>query len=131
MNTVTSFKNEAPSTEDVKAYTAGSLGAAVETAKQGGDYGLDMVEHGIAKAREKVPSAFNRAAAQVDDITRRGLERARQVGGDVRHQAGRAGDSTVAYIKDEPVKSVLMAVAAGATVAGLMALLMRSRSTHR
>ena len=49
----------------------------------------------------------------------------------LRDKAYRASDSTVGYIKDEPVKAILMAVAAGAAIAALASLLSRSRSRHR
>jgi len=43
--------------------------------------------------------------------------------------AHRASDKTAQYIRDEPVKSVLIAAAAGAAVATLISLL--TRSQHR
>jgi ElaB/YqjD/DUF883 family membrane-anchored ribosome-binding protein len=42
-------------------------------------------------------------------------------------RAQHASDSTVTYIKGEPVKSMLMAAAAGATLMALVGLLTRSR----
>ena len=80
--------------------------------------------------RETVPAAFSRAAAQVEEITRRGLDRAKEASMGVRDQVYKAGDRTVGYIKDEPVKSVLIAAATGAAVALLVGWAMRSRS-HR
>jgi ElaB/YqjD/DUF883 family membrane-anchored ribosome-binding protein len=41
----------------------------------------------------------------------------------LRDQAQRASDGTVSYIRDEPVKAVLIAAAAGAIVVALMGLL--------
>ncbi|MBT9504585.1 MAG: hypothetical protein IV092_25290 [Burkholderiaceae bacterium] len=77
---------------------------------------------------QAAPAALNRAAAQVDDMARRTLDRARQASGQVRDQVHRAGDMTVGYIKDEPVKSILIAAAAGAVAAGIFAWLTRSRA---
>ncbi len=48
----------------------------------------------------------------------------------VRAQAHRASDHTVGYIRDEPLKSVLIAAAVGATVA-LVWSLFSHRSDHR
>ena len=56
--------------------------------------------------------ALGRLASQAEDMARRGVE-------SVRHQTQLASDSTRGYIRDEPVKSVLIAAAVGA---GLMAL---------
>ena len=89
---------------------------------------LDSLKEGVAHAREAGPAALSRAAEQVQELTRRGIERAREVGTDVRDKAQRAGDRTVGYIQDEPVKAVLIAAAAGAAVALLIrALSGRSR----
>jgi ElaB/YqjD/DUF883 family membrane-anchored ribosome-binding protein len=82
----------------------------------------------VADEREdqQLPDAFSRAAAQVEQLTRNGLDRARHVSQNVKEQALRAGDSTVGYIKDEPVKAVLIAAAAGAA----LALLVRALSNN-
>jgi ElaB/YqjD/DUF883 family membrane-anchored ribosome-binding protein len=76
--------------------------------------------------RERAPAAFSRAAAQVEELTRRSVERARDAGYQVRDRVGRAGDMTVGYIRDEPMKSVLIAAATGAAVAMLIGWLARS-----
>jgi ElaB/YqjD/DUF883 family membrane-anchored ribosome-binding protein len=61
-------------------------------------------------------------------LARNGIERARETGQRVRVQVSEAGDKTVTYIREEPVKSVLIAAAVGAASAGLIAWLARSRS---
>jgi ElaB/YqjD/DUF883 family membrane-anchored ribosome-binding protein len=45
----------------------------------------------------------------------------------LREKAVQASDQTVAYIKDEPVKSMLIAAATGAALMGLISLMGRSR----
>lgn len=84
--------------------------------------------HAVAEDLEHLaPSAFSRAAAQMEALTQRSLERARDASHQVRDQAQRAGDRTVDLIQHAPVKSVLIAVAAGAAVALLGAWFARSR----
>lgn len=89
---------------------------------------MDTLEQGVDRLRDEAPGVISRTAAQVEDIARRGIERARQTGVDVRDTFERNSERTVGYIKDEPVKSVLMAAAAGALLAGVFALLTRDRS---
>ncbi len=48
----------------------------------------------------------------------------------LRHQASRVGDQTVGYVRDEPVKSLVAAVAVGAAVALLLGWLGSSRSRY-
>ncbi len=71
----------------------------------------DAVGDGL---RDGSTSALKRAAAQADVLSRRGIDKARRASVAVRDQARVKGDQTVAYIREEPVKAVLMAAAAGA-----------------
>lgn len=74
----------------------------------------DQVDTGIGHLRQTVPPALSRVAAQAEDLARRGIDRAREAGDVVQRQAARAGDQTVGYIRDEPVKAVMIAAAVGA-----------------
>lgn len=104
---------------------------AIEATRHGANEVLDRLQRGIDELRGQAPSLMDRAASQVENLTRRGMQRAREVGGDLREQASQVGDRTTSYIRDEPVKSVLMAAAAGAALAALVGWMARSRSEHR
>jgi ElaB/YqjD/DUF883 family membrane-anchored ribosome-binding protein len=67
------------------------------------------------------------SADQAIALARRGVDAVRGSSQQLRERARRASDSTVGYIKDEPVKSVLIAAVAGATLCALASLLMRPR----
>ena len=92
---------------------------------------LDSLQHRVEDARDRAPGALGRAAAQLDDLKRRGVETARQVGTTVKDQAMRTTERTAGYIKDEPLKSMLIAAAAGAALAALVGLASRSGSQSR
>jgi ElaB/YqjD/DUF883 family membrane-anchored ribosome-binding protein len=77
-----------------------------------------------------VPGAVSRAAAQVDELAHKSIERARAASAQVREQMHVAGDRTVNYIRDEPVKAVLIAAATGAVVAMLMSWMRGSDHRH-
>lgn len=81
------------------------------------DQAGNAAREGMTELGEAVPSALSRAAAQAEDLARRGIARARTTGTQVREQVSLAGDRTVGYIRDEPLKAVLIAVAAGAATA--------------
>lgn len=87
----------------------------------------NQVESGIDTLRQKIPQAISSATAQAEDLARRGVARVRDAGTAVREQATRAGDNTVAYIRDEPVKSVLIAAAAGAVATVVLTWMTQSR----
>lgn len=93
---------------------------AIQSTKHAADAALDSLHGKVEDLRQTVPGAVGRAAAQVDDLAHRSIERARAASAQVRDQMHRAGDRTVNYIKDEPVKAVLIAAATGAAVALLM-----------
>ena len=67
------------------------------------------------------------AAASVQDLTNRSIDRAREMSTDLRNRAYTAGNQTMGYVREQPVKTVLMAVAAGAAIAVLVRLLSGDR----
>jgi len=129
VNTKTSLAQSASETADqMAAQLATKAHGAVDATRQRANGALDSIDSGVDQMRDAAPSAFSRAAAQMEALTRRGVDRARDTSNQVRDQAHRAGDRAVGYIQHEPVKSVLIAVAAGAAVAMLAGWFARSRS---
>ncbi|HSW04631.1 hypothetical protein [Aquabacterium sp.] len=100
----------------------------IQSTKRVANVALDSLQTSVDDLRQAVPSAFSHAAAQVEDLTRRGIERARATSTQVREKVSETGERTVSYIKDEPIKSVLIAAAAGAAMAALIGWLARSRT---
>jgi ElaB/YqjD/DUF883 family membrane-anchored ribosome-binding protein len=82
----------------------------------------------VGQNAEHALHTTQRLVGQAEDLSRRGLERVRQAGTAVREQATRMGDQTVGYIKEEPLKAVLMAAAAGAFTALLVGWATRTRA---
>lgn len=105
---------------------ASSAEQAINSTRRAANGALDTLHDTVETLREEVPGAISRAAAQADQVARRGIDKARQATAEVRERVQVAGDYTVGYIKDEPVKSVLMAAAAGALLAALIGLVARS-----
>ena len=68
-------------------------------------------------------------ARQAEDLTQRGVDAVRAGGEQLREKAQTLSDSTVGYIKDEPIKSMLIAAATGAALMAMLSLI--SRSGHR
>jgi ElaB/YqjD/DUF883 family membrane-anchored ribosome-binding protein len=77
---------------------------------------------------ESVPAAISRVAAQAEDLTRRGLDRARQATVDARDRAAQVADVTIDRIKARPVKAVMISAAAGAAATLLVMWLSRRRA---
>lgn len=130
MNTKTTSPAEttSESTSHFADQLADKAHSAITATRQRANGALDSIDAGVDRMHDVVPSAFSRAAAQMEALTRRGMDRARDASHAVRDGAHRAGDRAVGYIQHEPVKSVLIAVAAGATIAMLASWFARSRS---
>ena len=69
---------------------------------------------------------INRLSSQAETAARRGVDAVRDTSAQLRERAVKASDSTVGYIKDEPVKAMLIAAATGAALMALVSLITRS-----
>lgn len=65
---------------------------------------------------------LNGHVEHASSLMHRGMESVRHTSQQLRDDARRAGDNTVTYIKQEPVKSVLLAAATGAALMALVNL---------
>ena len=107
---------------DQAAHTADK---AIKSTQRATNSAFDSLAGGVQNLREEVAPAINRAGT----LAQKGIDGIRDSANQVRERALHASDSTVSYIKDEPVKAMLVAAAVGA---GLMALLsLMSRSNNR
>ncbi len=78
---------------------------------------------------DQAADASKAGLKKVEDAARRSIDRLADSVDDMRHQVARASDRTLSYVHDQPVRSALVAVAAGALVFGLVRLL-SSRSSR-
>ncbi len=65
-------------------------------------------------------------AQEAGDLTQRGADAVRAGGRQLREKAQNLTDSTVDYIKDEPIKSMLIAAATGAVLMAMLSMVNRS-----
>ena len=70
---------------------------------------------------------LNRAADHAGEIAQRSLDAVRGGSRQLREHARHAGNETRTWVRDEPVKSLLIAAATGAVLTLLIGLLGRSR----
>ena len=134
MNTTTATRHAASTVDHLVERAADRADGALESTRSMAHSALDQIQSGVNDLRRAAPNAFARAASSVEDIARRGMERAKDAGTLAREQAARVGDRGVSFVRDEPVKAVLIAAATGAAVAALVTWLVssrESRSTYR
>ena len=88
---------------------------------------FDSLSHSVKDLRDQAAPLVNRATEQASALAHRGADAVRESSRQLREQAAHASDVTVNYIKDEPVKSILIAAATGAALMGLISMMGRSR----
>lgn len=91
------------------------------------DEALDRLSDKVHATHERATPKLVHIAEQAETLVRRSADALREGSHQVRERAAVAGDRTIAYIKDEPVKAVLIAAAAGAAMLALANLIARSR----
>jgi ElaB/YqjD/DUF883 family membrane-anchored ribosome-binding protein len=87
----------------------------------------DLASDTLERMSDGVTEIRNEAGAMADRVVRKTKASARDVAEELRGTAQRASDSMAQYVRDEPVKSVLIASVAGAAIVAVASLLGGSR----
>jgi len=103
---------------------------AIRNTQRAADGALDRLSDGVAGVRAQVAPQIDRVTGEAEDLARRGLKAVRERSEQLRTQALRTWDGTIDYIKDEPVKAVLIAAAAGAALVAIISVLNRSNGAR-
>ncbi len=88
--------------------------------------GLEGTSTTVDRVRDTLKSAVADASARVGVAADRGKDMLADAKTRATDAARQAQDAAVGYAKDEPVKALLMAAAAGAALMGLVTLMLRS-----
>ena len=107
--------------------TSESADRASRSGRRYANEALDQVSATLSDTRSRMRPVVDRVTTHAGDYARRSMDAMRDSSSRLREGAYRASDNTVGYIKDEPVKSILVAAAAGAALMALVSYLSRSR----
>lgn len=107
---------------------AQSADNAIKSTQQVTNQALETLAGSVQDARKQVSPLLNRASEQASALAQRGLEAVRSGTQQVRQTALQATDTTAGYIKNDPIKAVLIAAATGVALMALVSLISRSRS---
>ena len=105
------------------AFTDRAIESTQELAK--GVFG--RVADKAAAARDSAVPAIDKVAGQLKDAARIGADTVRETTTQAREAALRASDVAAAYVREEPLKAMLLSAAAGAVLTVFASLLLRSR----
>ena len=123
----TGMQSQAQQAQDMADDAANTTQGAIRSTQRATDQALDRLSDTVENVRSKAGPMLNKVASQAEAAARRGMDAVRDTSQQLRERATQAQDMTVAYVKDEPIKAMLIAAATGAVLMGLITLLSRSR----
>ncbi|MDQ7990205.1 MAG: hypothetical protein REI09_11285 [Candidatus Dactylopiibacterium sp.] len=100
---------------------------AIETTRRAAENQFDAARNGIENLRDAIPEKVGQAVDGLEHYASVGLKQARAACASVKTRVDDASEATRAYVREEPVKSLLIAVASGALIAGAASWLARRR----
>ena len=106
---------------------AASADNAIKSTQRVANEALDSLSGSVQDIRSQAAPMLNRTSEQIGALAQRGVDAVRDSSQQLREKALRASDSAVGYVKDEPVKAMLIAAATGAALMALLGLMARSR----
>ena len=126
MNTTYTAKPMGQEASDFAEHAADTASGAIRSTQNVANAAFDRLSDKVDTAREQAAPLINRMASQAEAAARRGADVVKETSAQLREKALRAQDTTVGYIKDEPVKSMLIAAATGAALMALVSMMSRS-----
>ena len=114
-----------PTSSPIVGAAARSIDQALNTTRQAGNGALDSLGNAAHQLRDDTVPVIDRISDQAHALARQGMGAVRDQSLHLQARARRTSDDTLHYIRDEPVKAVLIAAATGAVLIALAGLLMR------
>jgi ElaB/YqjD/DUF883 family membrane-anchored ribosome-binding protein len=104
---------------------AESASEVIHTTQHAADQALDNLDHSVQQMREQASPRFDAVAQRASALAQQGAQSVRDTSNRLRDGAMHLTDDTRHYVRNEPLKSVLIAAATGAVLMGLASLLAR------
>lgn len=107
------------------------MNPTLHTTTRGNAVGTEQVlADAVQEGSERITPALVQAAERAESLVRQSADALRDHASQLRERAADASDRTAGYIRDEPLKSVLIAAAAGAALMAVANLALRSRQPN-
>lgn len=113
-------------TPNIVDQVAGSASQAIHTTQQAADHTLGGLDHKVEALRQQASPRLDQASQQASEMAHHGVQSVRDTTRRLRESAEHVSAGTRQYVRDEPVKSVLIAAATGALLMAVASLLARS-----
>jgi ElaB/YqjD/DUF883 family membrane-anchored ribosome-binding protein len=122
----TSTKTPSQLADDVRQ----TANDAIDTTRAYAQNAVNAAGEKVRDLRHDAEPAVEQLAARVQQAVQRGLDAASTTSARAQRRLELAADVTGKYISDQPVRSVLIAAAAGAAITALIVLASRSRDDY-
>lgn len=103
------------------------INEAIDTTRVYAQNAVNSAGEKVRSLRDSAEPTVDQIAARVQFAVQRGIDAAAQTSTRAQRQLERAADMTGRYISDQPMRSVLIAAAAGAAITALIILASRQR----
>jgi ElaB/YqjD/DUF883 family membrane-anchored ribosome-binding protein len=113
--------------QDMADDAANTAQGAIRSGQRTANQAMDKLSDKVDDLRSQAAPLLNKVSSQAEAAARRGMEAVRDTSQQLRERAMQAQDLTVSYVKDEPIKAMLIAAATGALLMGIVSMLGRSR----
>lgn len=127
MDTSNTSKPLSQQDKDLADTAASRMQSGIQSTQRMADKVLDKAADKVDEVKSNVAPMLDKASDQAQKLMQQGREVLNDTSQMVREKATQASDLAVGYTKDEPVKAMLMAAAAGALLMGLVTIMARSR----
>jgi ElaB/YqjD/DUF883 family membrane-anchored ribosome-binding protein len=122
------FANKTPEVQNkLVDQAAASADQAIRSTQRVANEALDGLAGSVQDLREHAAPMVDRVAERASALAHHGVDAVRERSHRLSVSAHRVADGTRSYVRDEPVKSLLIAAATGAAMMGLLAFLAGSR----
>ena len=131
MNMNTTTNKAANAARDASDQALQGAQNAVDSTRGFANEALDKAGEKVRDLRGSVDPLVEQITTKVQQLASRGIEYATDAKSRAKQQINYAGDVTGRYVSEQPVKSVLIAAAAGAAIAAAILIVSRSNERNR
>ena len=125
ITSATASQNTRQAVDDLAA----SADHAIDSSRSYANHALDVADEKIHNFRSSMQPALEKLSRRAGEYAHQGMDMAAQAKDRARESLSHYGAATSRYVADNPVQSVLIAAAVGATVA-LLVSAARSRNRY-
>lgn len=113
--------------QDLANMAASKVQSGIQSTQQVATKTLDKASDKVDQLKSEAAPMLDKVSDQAQKLLQQGREVLNDTTQTIRDKAAQATNLAVDYTKDEPIKAMLIAAAAGAFLMGLVSMMARSR----